>query len=583
MRPELLAVRAINQYRRRDVLAYLGLRYYLENCCARSDLWAREVSTHLVSTRSSPVYFRSYHFKEMDEEGSVICRNIYIPGPNEALAESVLLYECSLDPAFKSLPCVYSYRFPKPNSKYGIFKNYFPGFRERHNSIARVCNKLNGAIVQYTDIVKFYPNISKELALKAWQLACDSSSISSAFRDLGEYLLTDHTEVATAHDEGLGILTGPMFSHLIANLVLAKVDKTMSEKTAGRYWRYVDDIVLVGDAKQVNGGRDLLKSLLGDNDMGFSLHKEGKGKDFRVNSTEWLEGARDFDDSESKAWIGLIANIKRFLITKPEKRTVLVRVFLENGINIPLLDYSNAVAEPSYLEKLSDWLARYPWAPKSVRTLTVRKLVEDALETREIYQNRIKCLLDKNFGVQGFERKRLIPKLRFYAGRLIFLATPDVLSSVSSTLASYPELVLRSRVMSVIQSRDVSSLLGFGANAVQAAAQVLRIQNNPVQCSLNSFEDVELQGLAILRLNGIEIDFTNDVISKTIGDSLNQFALGHNPLELMKSDDLFIKEIACLRGIENPLRHKSMLDTAFDRDEQLIFDIINRLHDSNYF
>ena len=51
----------------------------------------------------------------------------------------------------------------------------------------------------------------------------------------------------------------------------------------------------------------------------------------------------------------------------------------------------------------------------------------------------------------------------------------------------------------------------------------------------------------------------------------------------MKSKDLFIKEIACLRGVENTLRHQVLLDTAFDRDEHVVFDVINQLHDSSYF
>jgi len=164
-----------------------------------------------------------------------------------------------------------------------------------------------------------------------------------------------------------------------------------------RYSRYVDDIVLVGDAEQIKQERNLLKSLLEDEGMGFSLHEEGK--DFRVASTEWLEGAGDFDDSESKAWIKLIANIKRFLITKPEERTFLARVFQENGINIPLLDYSSAVSESSYIENFSDWIARHTWAPKTIRTLTVRKILEDALKARKTYQSRMKYLLAKGTDV----------------------------------------------------------------------------------------------------------------------------------------------------------------------------------------
>jgi len=74
-----------------------------------------------------------------------------------------------------------------------------------------------------------------------------------------------------------------------------------------------------------------------------------------------------------------------------------------------------------------------------------------------------------------------------------------------------------------------------------------------------------------------------DADSQTINDPLNQFALGRNPAILMKSDDLFIKEIACLRGIEEISRHKYFLDSAFDRDEQLSFGIIDQLQSSNYF
>jgi len=579
MRPELLSIRAINQYRRRDILAYVGLRYYLENNCALNDVWSKNISTHLVSTRSSPAYFRSYHFKELIEDDSVSYRNIYIPGPNEILAESALLYECSIDPAFKALPCVYSYHFPERNSKEGMFQSYFSGFQEREKSIATFCNDLKGTVVHYTDIQKFYPTISADLALSTWRSACDLSGISSTYRDLGELILADHKKASTTYDEGCGVLTGPMFSHLVASLVLARIDSIMYEKMKKKYWRYVDDIVLVGDIEQVTNGRQFLNSLLSE--MGFSLHDGGK--DFKVDSIDWLKGANDFNVSDSKLWIALVANIKRFLVANPDQKNVLARAFLENEINFPLLDYSDTVMESSYLEKLSDWLAKYSWAPKSVRALNVDELIADAIQIREIYQNRINSLLEGNSDIKGYERKRLLSKLRFYAGRLIYLATSEVLSSVGSALIAYPELLLWSKAMVAIQSRDVSDLLKFGTNTTQAAAQVLSLQNDPVKCSLTSFGKIELQGLAILRLNGIKIDFIDNAISKTIADPLNHFAVGDNPLELMKSKDPFIKEIACLRGISNLLRHESMLYTAFDRDEQLSLDIITQLRDSSYF
>ena len=395
MKPELLAVRAVNQYRRRDVLAYLGLRYYFENTCALTDKWASEISTHLVHTKGTPIYYRSYHFKEMESE-KVIHRNIYVPGPNEAFVEAMLINECSLHPAFYPLDCVYSYQFPDPNSKEGIFRSYFPGFQRRHHSIASFCRTLPDTKVLYTDIKKFYPSIKKDLALKSWISACDVAKIDPRFRELGERLIFDHDSTSTTYNEGEGILTGPMFSHLIANLVLAKIDEEMSEIMGGRYWRYVDDMVLVGSDDEIKNGREKLTAML-DN-LDFKLHEEGK--DFTVSATTWLDGADDFNNSIGKAWISLIANIKYFLVAHPERRKELADMFLENGINIPLLDYSQAVMESTYLERFSVWL-RHRWMAKSVRGLTTRKLLKDALATREIYQIGMKLLLEKTSDISG--------------------------------------------------------------------------------------------------------------------------------------------------------------------------------------
>lgn len=66
--PELLAVRAVNQCRRRDVIAYLGLRTYLANPCAQRNRWAIEVACRLAQEESHPLYHDSWHFKERTED-----------------------------------------------------------------------------------------------------------------------------------------------------------------------------------------------------------------------------------------------------------------------------------------------------------------------------------------------------------------------------------------------------------------------------------------------------------------------------------------------------------------------------------
>lgn len=579
MRPEMLAVRAVNQYRRRDFLAYVGLRYYLENEVAKRDIWSKEVSSYLVNSRNSPIYFRSFHFKELSDKKEAIYRKIYLPGPNEILAEAALLYECSLFSAFRSSPCVYSYHFPESTSNEGVFRSYFPRYRSRHQSIANACLRFNQATVHYTDIRKFYPSIQKELATNAWKLACDTSKISPTMRELGERLLEEYFKVADESQDALAILTGPMFSHLIANLVLFKIDKLMHEKMGGNYWRYVDDIVLVGEKDQVNIERKSLEAVLSD--IGLSLHDEEK--DFAVDSETWLEGINDFRDSEGELWMNLVSNIKRFLISKPESRDDLLNAFLDNDLNIPVLNYSSAVAESSYRERFTDYLRKYPWFPKSIRNLSVQSLVRDAKHARNVYEEKLNLLLGGDPNIKGYKRKRLLPKLRFYAGRVTYLSTTAYLASISSSLANYPELLLESAVMDAIHSRDVTSLLKFGTNAVQAAAQIFRIRKGVINFFPASILDVEIQGIAILKLNGVEVSLSDELTTRVLTDELNLLASGENSTTLMKSTNLFIKEIACLRGVENLLRHQQLTETAFDRDEHMIFDVISHLRDSSYF
>jgi hypothetical protein len=160
-RPGVLAVRAVNQYRRRDVLTYLALRYYLDNDAARTDQWTREVATDLVLSRSEPVYFQALHFKDVSHQKTIDHRHMLLPGANEALAEAALLAECAKHPqAFGNPACVFSYPLNSGDDRSGIYENYSKGLRRRHDAIAKACDEIPDGVVQYIDLKKFYPSIS---------------------------------------------------------------------------------------------------------------------------------------------------------------------------------------------------------------------------------------------------------------------------------------------------------------------------------------------------------------------------------------------------------------------------------------
>lgn len=586
MKPELLAVRAINQYKHRDIIAYLGLRYYLQNDCSKQDIWIKDVATYLVNTRQSPVYFQSKHFKEIKQDSSngdnIIYRNIYLPGPNEMLAESYLLHACSNIENFQSTDCVYSYRFPQSSSKEGIFKSYFQDFQKRNEFIHRACTarSISETKILFTDIKKFYPNISSQLATEAWRKICDLGKAPKDLRKLGDCLLQHYKKIACINNqECLGLLTGPMFSHLIANIVLTEIDTFMASQMGDRYCRYVDDFVLIGTSEEVKCGRNLLREKL--DKLGLKLHDEEK--DFEVSSSEWMKCNEIFSSINHNLWNHLVADLKRFLLVNPGLKKELEVAFLSHDISIPLLSYSSAIQESSYLERFSDWLQRNPWGLKSIRSLSIRDLVASALKVREIYEREIYILFNNDPNGNPYHRKQLISRVRFFAKRLAYLSNAETLNSLSSDLNKFPELSLQAKIMQAICSKDISDLIRFGSNAAQSVAEVMDAQGSQVTCSVQTLDDVGLQSLAIFNFYEVKINFTNNLQDAIDQDPLCQFSLYKNTQKLMKSDNLFVQELACLRGMDNPVSHKSILNSAFDRDEELCFSIIDKCQGSGYY
>ena len=141
-----LAVKALNQYRKRDIIAYLNLRFYLDNVVARRSRWIEEVSSRLASEGESKGFLKTFHFKEIEESGRFVHREIYIPNPNESLAETALINSISKIEDFKAKPYVYSYRFTEQKDKSGTFQYYFKGFRQRQRGIAKACNQIKKRI-----------------------------------------------------------------------------------------------------------------------------------------------------------------------------------------------------------------------------------------------------------------------------------------------------------------------------------------------------------------------------------------------------------------------------------------------------
>ena len=574
-RPGILAVRAVNQYRRRDVLTYLVLRYYLHNEAARTDLWAQQVAPNLVLTRTDLPYLHVHHFKDLSSGAKVAHRAIFLPSANEALAEAALLAECAKHAdVFSNPSCVFSYPLNSGNARSGIFPNYSLGLRDRHDSIARACDDFPDGVVRYIDIKRFYPSIRPELALSAWKARAEAGGLDNRWRMLGEKLIDDHSKLVTGSSPS--ILTGPMFSHLIGNLVLRQLDDELAGSLPVRYFRYVDDITLIGSKKSVADSLKIIRDRLSD--LGLEMHEDWSPKSLELPAKEWISGRNDFRQSRREiSWMTLIGDLKRFLLANPEDHQHLHDAFRSEGFRIPVRDYSYAVYERSHLESIKRW-ASTRWYREMVGKVSIKTLLHQARWLRGTYESEFKELFDGFSNASAYERKRRIPKLRYRAGRLSYLATDDALASIASMADSVPELHLQSIVMSATASGNIDRVLELGTNGAQAAAQPMRAGGKIARMTLSNLSEAQEQALAVVRLNGIPVDMQG--VETTPKSELLRCAVTGSSPHLMSSSDPFIRELACLHGIGSGPRHPEMLESVFDEDEDLAVDAVDQLQQS---
>ena len=308
----ILARRAVHQYRRRDIFSYLGLRLYLANSAAPADRWARDVAVKLVQRRSAVGYIKVEAFKEKLNHNFVY-RIMYLPAPNEILAETALIDACAkAGGKFDPLPCVFSYQLPDVDDASGVYKPYFAGFAKRHVGIASACQKSPNGWVVNLDLRKFYPSISLERAKMVWIDACDASSLDIVYRELGLKLLNDYEKATDTPTPNKTLITGPMFSHLVGNLVLRDLDVLMSKRSDVEYFRYVDDLALVGQPENVKAAENEILAWCRSRELQLNQDKR-----LVVSVNDWIKGANDFgQDPNNEMWAALVGRTKRLLIRK---------------------------------------------------------------------------------------------------------------------------------------------------------------------------------------------------------------------------------------------------------------------------
>jgi hypothetical protein len=409
-----LVKRAAAYWRTRYAPTYLGLRR-VANIAFRGSAHQVPISALARKQRAMPLATREFPiFKDFTTAGRPTYRRCIALAPWAAVAESAVLSDVLA--TFAQPPYVYSYKVA-PASSAHVFGYFIDGFESRLRDVTRAVEECQDPRVVVGDIKSFYPSVSPDLVRRA---AHDLSR--KLARGAAEAFLDQF--IALASD---GLPVGPATSHVIANLVLRNFDEAMAALHPGRYFRYVDDIIIVCEGSISRQVEDELRSRLSD--LSLELKSD---KSAILTGDEWLGAEPTLQDAT--IWRGENVTFQSYLSAgeacllsgNPEQQ--LEAALVARGVPSTALLRRRAGGEaPSLGERLTAVLQRARGRNSSA------DVADLAATLRAAYGARVERLCASREGHPLLSRWRLQRCVRMM-GRLALLMPMDDLVSLSEKL-----------------------------------------------------------------------------------------------------------------------------------------------------
>lgn len=238
---DTLAARALNASRTIHKPTYAGLRILLRSLANDKDAFAAFLSTRCQG-RKDWRYFSLQIVKDAAQGKPPSYRNCVTGSPLTTLAEAYVLSLMAREPAFAVPPCAYSYHWPAEATAGRNFEYFFEGYERRNRAIAQRLTDCPDSVAVVTDIKSFYPSVQKDRLRAEVGRRCDLVTDGPTRMAIRQFTLglIDLSSPKTA-----GIPIGPDLSHVLGHLALTTVDAALQARFGDRYFRYVDDMILV--------------------------------------------------------------------------------------------------------------------------------------------------------------------------------------------------------------------------------------------------------------------------------------------------------------------------------------------------
>lgn len=568
-------IRTLNYLRGVHLPTYVALRLMLARVPAGSLNTFVEQVINQVTLRKAPRVLNLKRFKSI-VDGKFVYRNYSVPSPTSAIADSYAISVIHSHRVIDRRKYVYSYRRPLEEDYPKSFEHFSIGYRERNDGIARALDDPAMAAV-IVDIRNFYPSVDAQKAREIL-LRRLSATPNLNRRDRSVVLASaERASVSLKLGQRTGLRVGPEMSHVLADISLEESDSTLFDMFGDRYFRYVDDIVVVVPKGDASAARSTIGKVI--EQAGHAISEE---KDAVVNADDWLgyrEISRRLESESSSALNRFKFRAKLYMAKRPPDVEALKEALRAAGIFLPIDQLLDASRQRAWRYRVSSLFSRRWKVVASYWNDSLADVVIAARDCKQHVISEVDRALDGGVSsaYSSVARKWRIQGARVAFNRALYFADESTLHRIQRYASEIPELAETSAVCMALLG-DVSRVMWMPGPAVAAFSQVASIRG----LSLPNLGDLVGAGesgvladiSAHFSLRGGSDDFSAPDLDPDF-EGLIAFARGSSDIQELAYVGGYGAEVASL-GI-NSSRHERMeaASTRFALDEDVVLDALS--------
>lgn len=499
---QTLLIRALNATRQNYLPTYVGLRLIAKQLPPVESSYFRRIVERRISVGDRWSFRRFDYFKAMlDVAGTTKpeYRSCLAPSPFTAYAESLILAQLASMPSFAAPARAYSYLWPKSSWSGFSYEFFAEGYKRRNIEISEALQQSNSVAV-VTDLKRFYPSIRPDRVLnelRARLSPWDQSSglTSSGVEDFYSQLF---------EGGGGGLPIGPASAHVLGHLALIGVDRDLTSTYGARYFRYVDDIIVVCDAADV----DVTKRRIADcvAAEGYRLNIE---KSVVMSSEAWNSSVLRLDVSGDDDFRRYTHDLAAYLALHPDRGSDLAAALSDAGLSIPI---QRLVALSSY-PRFRYFLGRRkaPGGLSHALGLVFARnsdFVRRATRLKNTYGQALNSLVEDRTPRGPELRRWHVQRVRRVVNTLFYLRRFADWNSTLHFFDDFPELVEQRSLAIALASGCVNPVLPFFPRGPAAFAELWSEHGNgaaAIEPSLGMTTTAALDSLTALSLSGVVV------------------------------------------------------------------------------